>query len=228
MDNEFDETQALLSMNSLKYQAPESISATSNRVRTQINFNPNAYFVDTVGGVQPSLLFNVGSSFINGMQSMVNVTMTVNTTGGSNAAYFAFGNNTERADGVTSVNSGASWLSLVSDLTIQSKSGELLVRELYKNQNQTQKLYKIDKQRRGVLSTMGGAVEVAGAGLKFPLYPVNKPVTFSIPLSELSGIFGTSELLPPQLLSGAIMRMTISPPSTALVFYDKTLHPMLP
>lgn len=221
-DAEYDETLALLSMNGLKYQAPESISATSNRVRSQINFNPNAYFVDSVGGVQPSLLFNVGSAFINGMQSMVNVTMTVNTTGGSNAAYFAFGNNTERADGVTSVNSGASWLSLVSDLTIQSKSGELLVRELYKNQNQTQKLFKIDKQRRGVLATMGGAVEVAGRGLQFPLYPVNKPCTFSIPLSELSGIFGTAEMLPPQLLSGAIMRMTIAPPATALVFYDNT------
>jgi hypothetical protein len=221
-DGEFDETMALLSMNGLKYQAPESISATSNRVRTQINFNPNAYFVDTVGGVQPSLLMNVGSSFINGMQSMVNVTMTVNTTGGSNAAYFAFGNNTERADGVTSVNSNGSFLNLISDLTVQSKSGELLVRELYKNQNQTQKLYKIDKQRRGVLATMGGSVEVAGGGLKFPIYPVNKPVTFSIPLSELTSLFGSSELLPPQLLSGSIMRMTIAPPATALVFYDNT------
>jgi hypothetical protein len=221
-DGEYDETLALLSMNGLKYQAPESITATSNRVRTQINFNPNAYLVDSVGGVQPSLLFNVGSSFINGMQSMVNVTMTVNTTGGSNAAYFAFGNNTERADGVTSVNSGGSFLNLISDLTVQSKSGELLVRELYKNQNQTQKLYKIDKQRRGVLATMGGAVEVAGGGLKFPIYPVNKGVTFSLPLSELTSMFSSSELLPPQLISGAIMRMTIAPPATALVFYDNT------
>jgi hypothetical protein len=155
------------------------------------------------------------------MQSMVNVTMTVNVTGG-NAAYFAFGNNIARADGVTSGNSNASFINLISDLTIQSKSGELLVRELYKNQNQTQKLYKIDKQRRGVLAIMGGAAEVAGSGLQFPLYPIAKPVTFSIPLSELTGLFGTSELLPPQLLSGAIMRMTIAPPATALVFYDNT------
>jgi hypothetical protein len=162
---------------------------------------------------------NVGSSFINGMQSMVNVTMTVNVTGG-NAAYFAFGNNIVRAaDGVSAVNSNGSFINLISDLTVQSKSGELLVRELYKNQNQTQKLYKIDKQRRGVLATMGGAVEVAGSGLQFPLYPIAKPVTFSIPLSELTSLFGSSELLPPQLLSGAIMRMTIAPPATALVFY---------
>jgi len=229
-DAEYDETLALLSMNGLKYQAPESITASSSRVRSQINFSPNAVFVDSVGGVQPSLLFNVGSSFINGMQSMVNVTMTVNVTQtvldppnpSLNVAYFAFGNNIARADGVTSVNSNGSFLSLVSDLTVQSKSGELLVRELYKNQNQTQKLFKIDKQRRGVLATMGGAVEVAGGGLQFPLYPVNKPVTFSIPLSELCGLFATSELLPPQLLSGAIMRMTIAPPTTALVFYTLT------
>jgi hypothetical protein len=69
---------------------------------------------------------------------------------------------------------------------------------------------------------MGGAVEVAGAGLQFPLYPVNKPVSFSIALSELSGMFGSSELLPPQLLSGCIMRLTIAPPASALVFYDAT------
>lgn len=220
-DGEFDETMAILSMNNLKYQAPESIVATSNRTRSQINFNPNAYAIDANGGQQPSLLFNVGSAFVNGMQSMVNVTMTVNSTEAT-AKYFAFGNNVARGDGVTAVNSNGSFLNLIQDLTIQSKSGELLVRELYKNQTQTQKLYKIDKQRRAVLATMGGATEVAGAGLQFPLYPTGKPVTFSIPLSELSGMFASSELVPPQLLSGSIMRFTIAPPASALVFYDST------
>jgi hypothetical protein len=217
-DGEFDETMAIVSMNNLKYQAPESIVATSNRTRSQINFNPNAYAIDANGGQQPSLLFNVGSAFVNGMQSMVNVTMTVTSTEAT-AAYFAFGNNVARGDGVTAVNSNGSFLNLISDLTVQSKSGEVLVREFYKNQIQTQKLYKIDKQRRGVLSTMGGAVEIASGGLQFPRYPVNKPVTFSIPLSELSGLFASSELLPPQLLSGCIMRFTIAPPASALVFY---------
>jgi len=218
-DGEFSETMAILSMNNLKYQAPESIVATSNRTRSQINFNPNAYVIDANGGQQPSLLFNVGSAFVNGMQSMVNVTMTVTSTEAT-AAYFAFGNNAVRAaDDVSAVNSNGSFLNLIQDLTIQSKSGELLVRELYKNQIQTQKLYKIDKQRRGVLATMGGAVEVTGQGLQFPRYPVGKPVTFSIPLSELSGMFASSELVPPQLLSGSIMRFTIAPPASALVFY---------
>ena len=221
-DGEFSENMALLSMNSLKYQSPESISASSNRTRTQINFNPNAYFVDTVGGVQPSLLFNVGSSFINGMQSYINVTMTVNVPNDATAKFFAFGNNKERADGVTSVNSNGSIMNIISDVVVQSKSGELMVRELYKNQTQTGKLYKIDKQRRGVLATMGGAVEVAGGGLQFPRFPVNKPVTFSIGLDQLTGMFASSELLPPQLISGAILRMTIAPPATALVFYDVT------
>jgi hypothetical protein len=213
-------------MNNLKYQAPESIVATSNRTRSQINFNPNAYAIDSNGGQQPSLLFNVGSAFVNGMQSMVNVTMTVSATGVGDPlvapTYFAFGNNVARGDGVTAVNSNGSFLNLLSDLTVQSKSGEVLVREFYKNQIQTQKLYKIDKQRRAVLATMGGAVEIAGAGLQFPVYPVGKPVTFSIPLSELPGLFSSSELLPPQLLSGCIMRFTIAPPASALVFYDVT------
>lgn len=221
-DGEYDETMALLSMNMLKYQAPESITAVAIRNRGQTSFNPNAYLIDSNGGQQPSLLFNVGSSFINGMQSMVNVTMTVTATGGGAPVYFAFGNNIARAaDGVTSVNSNGSFLNLISDLTVSSKSGELLVRELYKNQTQTHKLYKIDKQRRSVLSTMGGASEINGT-LQFPLYPVGKPVTFSIPLSELSTFFASAELLPPQLLSGSIMRFTMAPPATGLVFYNST------
>ena len=222
-DGEYDETMALLSMNNLKYQAPESIVATANRNRSQINFNPNAYLVDSNGGQQPSLLFNVGSSFINGMQSMVNVTMTVTATGGGQGApvYFAFGNNSARAaDGYQAVNSNGSFINLISDLTVQSKSGELLVRELYKNQTQTHKLYKMDKQRRGVLSIMGGASEIDGV-LQYPRYPTGKPVSFSLPLSELSTFFSSSEMLPPQLLSGSIMRFTMAPPTTGLVFYDE-------
>ena len=226
---EYDETMALIDMNHLRYEAPESVCATANSNRQQINFNPNAYS-NCIGGEQPSLLFNVGSSYTDGQKSMIQLTLTVNATSTVNdtptptdIAYFAFGNNVPRAgDESSSYNSGGSILNLISEVNHQSKSGELLYRELYKNQTQTtSRLYKIDKTRRGYLGMMGGAQQVENS-LKFPLFPVGVPTTFEIPLCELSSFFNTSQLIPPMLLSGSLMRLTLAPPLTGLVFYTNT------
>jgi hypothetical protein len=226
---EFDETMALVSMNNLRYEAPESVCATASANRAQINFNPNAYS-DCVGGEQPSLLFNVGSSYVNSMMSMIQFTMTLKVTNApaqpgpeGTAKYFAFGNNTTRADGNRCFNSGGSVLNLISEVNHTSKSGELLYRELFKNQTQTtSRLYKIDKSRRGYLGLMGGAQSTnssQGQDFKFPIFPINEPVTFQIPMCELSSFFSTCELLPPMLLSGSLLRLTLAPPSSAVVLY---------
>ena len=154
---EFEETMALVDMNHLRYEAPESVCATASCNRQQINFNPNAYSAATAGD-QPSLLFNVGSSYTDGQKSMIQFTMTLNVAQGGNAAYFAFGRNTADADGNRFYNSGGSVLNLISEVNHQSKSGELLYRELFKNQTQTtSRLYKIDKARRNYMGVMGGA-----------------------------------------------------------------------
>jgi hypothetical protein len=153
--------------------------------------------------------------------------MIVNYTGTNTAAtdavYWAFGNNNEiTATGNTYFNSGGSVLNLISEVNHQSKSGELLYRELYKNQTRTtSRLYQIDKSRREYLGIMGGAqANVKNTAYpRFPLYPLNVPVTLELPLSELSDFFGTSQLIPPMLLSGSIMRLTLAKPSTAMVLY---------
>ena len=218
-DKEFEESMALIDMNHLRYEAPESVCATSNANRNQINFNPNAYTVS--GGEQPSLLLNVGSSFTDGQKSMIQLTMTVNCVAPSNAVYFAFGNNVPSStSGNSYYNSNGSILNLISEVNHQSKSGELLYRELYKNQTQTtSRLYKIDAQRRKYIGVMGSS-EYFNGSWRFPVYPINQPVTFMIPLCELSSFFNTSQLIPPMLLSGSIMRLTIAPIATALVFYQ--------
>jgi hypothetical protein len=104
---------------------------------------------------------------------------------------------------------------------LQSKSGELLFRELYKNQTQTTKrLYEIDKSRREFLGIMGGAqIDSSTGERKFAIYPVNQPVTFTLPLSELSGFFSTSQLIPPMLLSGALLRLTLGKPVSSVILY---------
>jgi hypothetical protein len=223
---EFEETMALIDMNHLRYEAPESLCASANTNRNQINFNPNAY-ANCVGGEQPSLLFNVGSSYTDGSKSMIQLTMIVNYTGtntaATDAAYWAFGNNNQTGTGNSYFNSGGSVLNLISEVNHQSKSGELLYRELYKNQTRTtSRLYQIDKSRREYLGIMGNAQVNVRGGVPVPqyaVYPVNVPITFELPLMELSDFFSTSQLIPPQLLSGSIMRLTIAKPSTAINLY---------
>jgi hypothetical protein len=222
---EFEENMALIDMNFLRYEAPESLCASQNSNRNQINFNPNAY-ANCIGGEQPSLLFNVGSSYTDGQKSMIQLTITVNTgapTQGTDASYWAFGNNKAKVNGGDSYNGGGSILNTITEVNHQSKSGELLYRELYKNQTRsTSRLYQIDKSRRQYLGIMGNAqYNVKGSNPlpQFPLYPVNVPVTFEIPLMELSDFFGTSQLIPPMLLSGSILRLTLAKPKDAFVFY---------
>ena len=222
---EFDETMGLIDINNLRYEASESVVATQSCNRNICNFNPSSYPL-CQGSEQPSVLLNVGSSYVDGMKSMLQFTMTVNIGSTGTAKYFAFGNNVARAaDGCESYNSGGSVLNLFSEINHQSKSGDLLYRELYKNQTRTSRLYKIDKSRRGYLGTMGGAQEVNGSLkgiLKFPIFPVNEAVTFEVPLGELCSFWATGQLIPPQLLSGSLLRLTLAPIASALVFYDET------
>jgi len=224
LSKEYEETMGLIDMNHLRYEMPESVCATSSANRNICNFNPNSYN-NVTGSEQLTVLCNTGSSFTDGQKSMLQLTLTVNVPAGdaSNAAFFAFGNNIPRnADGSTALNSGGSLLNLISEVNHASKSGDLLYRELYKNQTQTtSRLYQIDKSRRGYLGTAGGCQEINGE-FKFPIFPVNTPVTLELPLCELAAFWNTASLIPPQLLSGSLMRLTIAPVTSALVFYDST------
>jgi hypothetical protein len=230
---EYEETMGLIDMNHLRYEMPESVCATSNSNRNICNFNPNSYN-NVTGSEQLSVLFNVGSSYTDGQKSMLQVTLTVNVDAQSTAKFWAFGNNKERTiDKSTAFNSGSSLLSLISEINHASKSGDLLYRELYKNQTQTtSRLYQIDKSRRGYLGTAGGCQEINGV-LKYPVFPVNQPVTLELSLAELSMFFNSASMIPPQLLSGSLLRLTIAPITSAFVFYSDagdtplTVNPLL-
>jgi hypothetical protein len=207
-------------MNHLRYEMVESVVATANCNRNICNFNPNSYN-NVTGSEQISVLLNVGSSYTDGQKSMLQMTLTVNVGAESTATFFSFGNNTLRAiDNSSALNSGGSLLNLFSEINHASKSGDLLYRELFKNQTQTtSRLYQVDKSRRGYLGTAGGAQEINGA-LKFPVFPVNQPVTLEMSLCELAAFWNTSQLIPPQLISGSLLRLTIAPVSSAFVFYS--------
>jgi len=221
---DFEDSMSLLAMNHISYESPSSAVACSSRNQSQINFQPRSYSnIDS--GTQMSLVFNAGSAMTLGPTSMINLKLRVsnnNTAGGTDPKFWAWGKNTKTANDLERYdNSGGSILNLFSEISCSARSGELLFRELFANQvKTTSRLYKINKERRNYLGIMGGASVNSAGENKFPLYPLNHDISFSIPLGELSAFFGTAAPIPAQLLSGSTLRLSIAKPSQSIVLYS--------
>jgi len=221
---DLEDSMSLLSLNNLRYESPSSCSAVSQRNQSQLNFQPRNYSnIDS--GLQMSLVFNAGSALTYGPTSMLNFKIRVvnaSTGGGTDPKFWGWGNNVTLAnDGERYTNSGGSILNLFSEVSCNARSGELLFRELFANQAKTtSRLYQINKERRAYLGIMGSASYNSDGVLKFPVYPLNQDISFSVPLGEISALFNTSAPLPPQLLSGSTLRLSIAKPSQAIVLYS--------
>jgi len=217
----FDDSMSLLSVNRLSYESPSSSCASSARNSSQINFQPRSYSnIDS--GLQMSLVFNAGSSLTLGPTSMINLKIRVNNSSADANApkFWAWGNNKINAnDSDRFINSAGSVLNLFSEISANARSGELLFRELFSNQTKTRRLYAINKERRSYLGIMGGATHNSAGVLKFPLFPVNETISFSVPCGELSAFFNTSSAIPAQLLSGTTLRLSVAKPSQAITLY---------
>lgn len=217
-DLNLEDSMSLLSANHLSYESASSVCAASQRQLSLINFQPRNYSgVDA--GTQLSIVMNAGSSFTYGPTSTLNITMTVNVSGDQNATLWGWGNHTAVGD-ERFFNSGGSILNLFQEVSMSARSGELLFREVQANETRTQRLFKINKERRDALGVMGGATLNAAGEMKFPLFPVGQPQTFTIPLGELSGFFSTASPIPPQLLAGATLRLSLAKMSKSISLYS--------
>jgi len=217
-DLNLEDSMSLLSANHLSYESASSVCAASQRQLSLINFQPRNYSgVDA--GTQLSIVMNAGSSFTYGPTSTLNITMTVNVSGGSqNATLWGWGNHIVGNESF--YNSGGSILNLFQEVSMSARSGELLFREVQANETRTQRLFKINKERRDALGVMGGATLNAAGEMKFPLFPVGQAQTFTIPLGELSGFFSTASPIPPQLLAGATLRLSLAKMSKSISLYS--------
>jgi hypothetical protein len=218
-DLNLEDSMSLLSANHLSYESASSVCAASQRQLSLINFQPRNYNgVDA--GTQLSLVFNAGSSFTYGPTSTLNITMTVRNanSGGDNATLWGWGNNIPEANESFN-NSGGSILNLFQEVSMSARSGELLFRETHSNETRVQRLFKINKERRDALGVMGGATLDAEGRMRFPLFPINQAQTFTIPLGELSNFFSTSSPIPPQLLAGATLRLSLAKMSKSITLY---------
>lgn len=218
-DLNLEDSMSLLSANHLSYESASSVCAASQRQLSLINFQPRNYN-NVDAGTQLSLVFNAGSSFTYGPTSTLNITMTVNVSGeGQNATLWGFGNNISAAN-ESFFNSGGSILNLFSEISMSARSGELLFRETHANETRVQRLFKINKERRDALGVMGGATLNPEGQVRFPLFPVGEAQTFTIPLGELSNFFSTASPIPPQLLAGATLRLSLAKMSKSITLYE--------
>ena len=220
-ESDLQEKIELLSLNSLSYETPTSVASVSSRVRTQINMNPNQ-LIGYGAGDQLQIVINSGAAYTNGNTSTINFALRVNGPAGVGA--FSFGLNGADSDGDTFYNSGASILNIFSDTLLNARSGELLVREQYRAQYASAIMhYNGNFDMRQMWGALGGASLTTGddgkASMKFPIYPTNRKIYFSIPLPLISSFFSSQALIPPQLLSGALLKLMLGDVKSAIKLY---------
>ena len=219
--------QELQEINNLMYETPIDISAVSNSTLNTYNFSPNSY-ENSSGGDIMQVEFQEGLDFVDGNESYIRLKLRVNITQfPEDIPFFSFGRNSET---YKSFNSGTSVLNLIRTVELVSKDGNTFFREDLKNQVQCLREYKINEARKNYLGIMGCISQNSSQGVGitysselqegeingFPTFPVNKEVTFVIPLSEISPFFSTASLIHPKFLTNSVLRLTLENPYVAL------------
>ena len=224
-ESDLDEKIELLTLNGLQYETPVSVSSVSSRVRTMIQMNPNQ-LLNYGAGDQLQIVLNTGAAYINGNTSTLNFAFRVNS-GASGVKSFSFGFNGADADGDTFYNNGASVLNIFSDTLLNARSGELIAREQYRAQYASAIMhYNSNMDMRQLWGSLGGAclttTDTGGAKVAFPIYAADKKIYFSIPLPLISSFFSSHALIPPQLLSGALLKLMLGNVKDAIKLYSDT------
>jgi len=194
---------SILEINKLTYTLPDVSVASKQTLRTRTFAFPQNYSNVQAGDVIP-IVVNAGKSYIDGRQSSINIKLKVNVSEQSPMKFFAFD------AGGGSKNSGASILNLISDLFIESRDGQMLYKENYLNIMQNIREYKISNEKKNALTLIGGSYDSQNNNGNFPFYYVNLDNEFNIPLSTLCPMFNTSNLLLPELITGAKITLVLS------------------
>jgi hypothetical protein len=212
----------ILKINNLIYKSPEVACASRNTKRTQMFAYPN-FYPDCVGGEVIPILFNTGGCMIDATKSSIQFRLKINVPVGDDMKYFAFDSNI----GVTGAigdsiydypneNTGSTVLNLISQVYHETKDGQLLYRENYKNMMQTIREYKISIEEKGIMSMFGG-FDINHARREWPYYQVDDTIYFNIPLRLISPFFNTSKMIPSQILSGSKLSLVVATPRLNII-----------
>lgn len=194
---------SILEINKLTYELPSVSVAAKQTQRTRSFAFPQNYINAQTGDVIP-ILVNSGRSYIDGRQSSINFVLKVNVSPQADMRYFSFDY------GFGTKNSGATILNLISELLIESRDGTMLYQERYLNIMQNIREYKISVEKKNMLTMIGGSYDNNNDDDNYPFYKVNLDNSFNIPLSDLCPMFNTSNLLLPELITGAKISLILS------------------
>ena len=199
----------VLEVNNLTYEEVESACVTEKCIRNAIFANPPVYN-DITGGEVIQILINSGAEHVDGSKSTLNLQIKINCDDVS-ASLFRFDLANQSA-----INSGASVLNLISQVQLESKDGQLLFRENFVNIMQTIREFRLNQEAKNQLSMMGGYQATLN---DYPAYPLNKFISFSVPLGLIAPFFNTASLIPSFLIAGSVLRLQMSIPTESVILY---------
>jgi len=206
--------EELRNVNVLNYKIPISADVVAQASMSTYNFNPNMYEQAKENDIM-QVDFQEGDDFIDPANSYIRLKVRFNV---DNASIYSFGKvaRTAIASGdYYESNTGESVLNLIKHVELVTKTGEKIFQENFKNEMGTLRNYKINLARKQSLSFMGGYSQALG----FPFFGANATdTTFYIPLTEISPFFN-SQLIPYKLLSGSVLRLTLSDPIKSIFTY---------
>jgi hypothetical protein len=205
--------EELRDVNNLNYKTPISPDVVAQASLNTYNFNPNIYEQAKENDIM-QVDFQEGDDFIDPANSYIRLKVKFNI---ANASIYSFGKVAPTGLGISGYyesNTGESVLNLIKHVELVTKTGECLFKENFKNEMGTLRNYKINLARKQTLSFMGGYSSTRG----FPFFGTTKETTFYIGLTDISPFFN-SQLIPYKLLSGAVLRLTLSDPLKSIFGY---------
>ena len=194
--------------------------AAKSTKRVKYPVNPNNYDECIGSEVIP---LNFGDfrdcCYIDGSKSSISLKMRINVPTDADMKYFAFENSIteirDRTDRpvIPLYNSGSTIMNMFSQVVHESHNSQILYRENFINQMQTVREYRISKERKLFLSCVGGNGDVE---IGWPIYQVNKDISFNIPLFLIAPMFNTAKMLPSALIRNSILSLVVHDPRKSI------------
>jgi hypothetical protein len=233
-DDEYAQQMSLLAINKQAYSIPVAASNSSDRVQQVYNFNPNSY-AGVNSATTAQVIFNVGSSFVNGPTSTI--LFSVNFPGAANTLAWSWGSNIAASN---TSKSGSTCANIFKEVSLTARSGEIIERVINANVFAAA-MGSFQKGIAGeyMLAGAGGASLCADNGImgttaagkgtvgySYPMYYCADTVYFELPLAKLLNFFGQAAPLPgATVLSGSKLTLTFDNFLNAMVFYDVPVRP---
>jgi hypothetical protein len=211
-------SEEILELNHIDYNTPKILNPSKMTEKIDIPVNPNRYD-ECVGGEQIPIIFNNLKSccFIDGSKSTLSLQIQVDIpppVSSTDPAFIHF-------DIDRRYDSGATVLNVFSEAVHQTSNNQILYRENFINMMQTFRNFRISPEHRQNLTMVGGSPpEISFAQIKYPIYPVNKPISFDIPFSLIAPFWNTAQLIPSELLQNSSLFLKVASPLSFIKCLD--------